>query len=98
MERKENILGVLILIMSAISLVIYGAWACVTQMYFLDTTVVEIEQTPFGTNAIAEDEYGNLWAFNKGNAEVGDSYVLVMDNLRNDNLYDDIIEFAIRKP
>lgn len=51
-----------------------------------------------GTNAIAEDEFGNLWAFNKGKAEVGDCYVLVMDNLRNDNLYDDIIEFAIRKP
>lgn len=98
MERKENILGILILSMSAITLVLYLAWSLVTQVYFLDTTVVEIEQTPFGTNAIAEDEYGNLWAFERGKAEVGDSYVLVMDSLRSDNLYDDIIEFAIRKP
>ena len=97
MEKSEGILSILILVMSAISLVIYGTWACVTQMYFLDTTVVEIEQTPFGTNAVAEDEYGNLWAFEQGRAEIGDHYVLVMDNVRNDNLYDDIIEFAIKR-
>lgn len=92
--RKKEII---LFVMAFLILVGVTAWQCKERVYLLDSIVTEIEDSPFGTTVLVEDDTGNLWAFRTENAQLGDKYTLVMDSLGNENLYDDVIELTIKR-
>lgn len=94
--HKSNIVGIIIMVVSVLVLLGFGVRTCIRQVYFLETCIVEVEDG--GIEVVGEDSTGNLWAFRPSeDVQVGDEYILLMDNCANDYLYDDRIIVAVRR-
>ena len=86
---KRAIVGIIIMIVSMLVLLGFGLKCGLTQLYCLETEVVDIEYGICGIEVVVEDSTGNLWSFRPSkDVEVGDTYILLMDNCANDYLYD----------
>jgi len=84
------------MVVSVLVLLGFGVRTCIRQVYFLETCIVEVEDG--GIEVVGEDSTGNLWAFRPSeDVQVGDEYILLMDNCANDYLYDDRIIVAVRR-
>ena len=96
--HKSSIVGIIIMVVSVLVLLGFGVRTCIRQVYFLETRIVEVEHGICGIEVVGEDSTGNLWAFRPSeDVQVGDEYILLMDNCANDYLYDDRIIVAVRR-